>query len=78
LRIALGILLLAVAFLFAIVEIVALVDPVGIAAANDADPFGPPAPWYTHIVPIGVIAAMSWAAIRLLRRRDAPLRHGRR
>jgi len=73
-RIALGILLLAIAFLFSIVEIVALVDPVGTVQANDADPFGPPLRWHDHAIPIAMIAAMGWAAFRLLRRRDAPPR----
>lgn len=77
-RIVLGILLLAIAFLFAIVEIVSLMDPAGTAAANDADPFGPPPPWHVHAVWITVIASMCWAAIRLLRRRDAPPRNGLR
>jgi len=75
-RIALGILLLAVAFLLAMLEIVALADPAGMSLANDADPFGPAPSWHVHAVWIVVIAAMSWASFRLLRRRDAPPRHG--
>ncbi|HEX8209143.1 MAG TPA: hypothetical protein VF584_03070 [Longimicrobium sp.] len=75
-RIALGILLLAAAFLLAMLEIIALVDPAGTSLANDADPFGPAPSWYVHAFWIATIAAMSWASFRLLRPRDAPPRHG--
>jgi hypothetical protein len=75
-RIALGIFLLAAAFLLAILAIAALVDPAGTSLASDADPFGPAPAWHVHAVWIGAIAAMGWAAVRLLRRRDAPPRHG--
>jgi len=77
-RIVLGLLLLATAVVVAIVEIVAIVDPVGTAAANDADPFGPPAPWHSHIIPVALIAVMGWASLRLLWRRNALSRQGLR
>ncbi|HEX8455563.1 MAG TPA: hypothetical protein VF647_26015 [Longimicrobium sp.] len=77
-RIALGILLLTAAFLLGMLEIVALLDPAGMSLANDADPFGPAPPWPEHALLIAAIAAMGWVAVRLLRPRDAPPRHGLR
>ncbi|HLL82488.1 MAG TPA: hypothetical protein VK420_07540 [Longimicrobium sp.] len=77
-RITLGILLLAAALLLAMFEVIALLDPAGTALSNDAYPFGPPPPWHVHALWIAAIAAMGWGAVRLLRRRDAPPRHGLR
>lgn len=75
-RIALGILLLTAAFLLGMLEVVALVDPAGTSLANDAAPFGPAPSWPVHALWIAAIAAMGWVAVRLLRPRDAPPRHG--
>ena len=53
-----GCVLLGLAVLLFGLEIVALVDPVGTKMADDADPFGPPPPWYSHVVGFAVIALL--------------------
>jgi len=37
--------------------VVALIDPVGTKMADDADPFGPPSPWYVHAAAFAVVAS---------------------
>lgn len=61
-----GLILLALAILLLSVEMIALADPVGTQMADDANPFGPPPPWYVHAAWFGVIAILGWASARLL------------
>ena len=52
--------LFAVAGALALVEFMALIDPVGMKLADDLDPFGDPhVPWYEHAVLILVIIALA-------------------
>jgi hypothetical protein len=65
-RTFLGLIVLALAILLLSFELIALADPVGTQMANDADPFGPPPPWYVHAAWFAVIAVLGWASVRLL------------
>ena len=65
-RTFLGLILLAVAMLLLVMELAAIADPSLITMSNDADPFGPPEPWYVHAAWFGVIAITGWASARLL------------
>ncbi len=65
-----AILLLLVAGLLGVVQLIAVVDPVGTKMADDGDPFGNPhAPWYLHGIFTLLIIACIVIASRLLRRR---------
>lgn len=66
-RIVFGLLLLAVALLLGMSELLAIADPAGTSLSNDADPFGPPAPWSEHAVRIAIAAVTGWAGARLLK-----------
>ncbi|CAN5628465.1 hypothetical protein BH20ACI4_BH20ACI4_24980 [soil metagenome] len=47
--ILLGLFFLGLGSLIGLLEIIALIDPVGTKMADDADPFGNPyIPWYVH------------------------------
>jgi len=59
-------LLLAIAGVFALLEFIALIDPVGTKMADDVDPFGDPhAAWYLHAAFILATIALIWIALRL-------------
>ena len=71
-RIAVAIILLLFAGLLGIVELIAIVDPVGTKMADDGDPFGNPhVPWYQHVIFILIILSCVATASRLLWRRRA-------
>ena len=61
-----GLVLLALAWLFGMMEMVALADPAGTSLANDAAPFGPAPPWYVHAGWIAAILAMVALSLWLL------------
>jgi hypothetical protein len=61
-----GLILLGITLTLLVSELVALADPVGTGLSNDADPYGPPAPWYVHAGWFIVIALMGWVSMRLL------------
>lgn len=63
-----GLGMLGLAAIMGLLEVVALADPAGTRLANDGAPFGPPAPWYEHVLWIAVIAALAWGGVRLLNR----------
>lgn len=49
LQILLGLILIGIGCLVGLLEIIALIDPVGTKMSDDADPFGNPyIPWYIH------------------------------
>jgi hypothetical protein len=50
--------LLGLAVVLLVLEVIALIDPVGTKMADDNDPFGPPPPWYVHAAWFGVIAVL--------------------
>ena len=62
-----AVILLGLAGLLAVIELFALLDPAGTKMADDADPFGPPAPWDQHAFYIVVIIAFVLLAWRLMR-----------
>jgi hypothetical protein len=64
-----GLVLAGLALVLLFVEILALIDPAGTKLADDADPFGPPAPWYVHVAWFAVIALFALVSARLLRPR---------
>src|SRR5688500_11534599 len=71
-RIVVAILLLLVAGLLGVVQLIAVIDPVGTKMADDGDPFGNRfVPWYQHAIFILVIIACVVIASRLLRRKQA-------
>ena len=71
-RILVAIFLLLVAGMFTVVQLLAIIDPVGTKMADDGDPFGNPhVPWYQHTVSVLIIIACVAIASRLLRRRQA-------
>ena len=71
-RIFIAILLLLVAGLLGIVQLIAIIDPVGTKMADDGDPFGNPyVPWYQHAIFILIIIACVAIASRCLRRKQA-------
>jgi hypothetical protein len=52
-----------------LVEIVALIDPVGTKMADDADPFGNPyEPWYKHAVYIAFVIGCFLVSFLLVRK----------
>jgi hypothetical protein len=65
-RSAFAMLLLGFAAILLLGEVLALADPAGTQAANDADPFGTPPGWRVHAAWLGVIAALSAAGGWLL------------
>jgi hypothetical protein len=64
-----GLILAALAAVLLLVEAIALIDPAGTKLADDADPFGSPAPWYVHVLWFAVIALFAALSARLLRSR---------
>ena len=49
-QIILGLFFLGLGSLVGLIEIIALIDPVGTKMADDSDPFGNPyIPWYVHV-----------------------------
>ena len=70
-RVTMGSLLLLLAAVFLVLELIALADPAGTSLANDADPFGPPPPWYTHLAWFAVAGSLGFAGVRMIRRRGA-------
>ena len=77
-RIFVGFVLLALAAVLLFFEVIALIDPVGTKMADDNDPFGPPPPWYVHVVWFGVIAAVGALGAKFLwgkASREASKRH---
>ena len=72
-----GFVLLGLAAVLLFFEVIALLDPVGTKMADDSDPFGPPPPWYGHVVWFGVIAAVGALGARLVWRKGSPERRER-
>jgi hypothetical protein len=70
-RVALAIFLALMGLFLAMIETIAILDPAGTQAADDANPFGPPPAWYTHIVPISLVLGFWLVAWLLLRRKAA-------
>ncbi len=71
LRIFAGVAAFAIAGLLALLELIALVDPMGTKTADDADPFGDPRiAWYAHAAMILAAAAFSVGGYWLLRSED--------
>jgi hypothetical protein len=71
-RVLAAILLFSVAGLLGVVQLIAIIDPVGSKMADDGDPFGNPTiPWYQHAVYALIIVACVVIASRLLRREHA-------
>ncbi len=69
-KIALAILLLLLATAIGLVEVLSVIDPVGMKLADDGDPWGDPrTPWEVHAIYIGMITASVGGAVLLLRRR---------
>ena len=68
-RTLIGFALLGLAAVFLLFEVIALIDPVGTKMADDNDPFGPPPPWYVHVVWFTVIAAVGALGAKFLRRK---------
>ena len=66
-RTLIGFALLGLAAVLLLFEVIALFDPVGTKLADDNDPFGPPPPWYVHVVWFGVIAAVGVLGARFVR-----------
>jgi chromate transport protein ChrA len=63
-----ALILFLLAGVIALVEFIALIDPVGTKMADDADPFGDPhIPWYKHAIFILVIVALILIAYRMFR-----------
>jgi hypothetical protein len=51
-----ALILFLLAGVIALVELIALIDPVGTKMADDADPFGDPhVPWYKHAIFVMVV-----------------------
>ena len=69
-RLFIAILLLLAAAVFRVVQLAAVVAPVGTKMADGADPFGSPhAAWHQHALFTLFIVACLFVAPRLLRRR---------
>jgi hypothetical protein len=68
LKVSCALILLLIAGLLAVIEVLALVDPVGTKMADDGDPFGSPrvVTWPELAVVIAIIAVIVWIAFRLL------------
>jgi hypothetical protein len=65
---ALGFLALLVAVLFSLIELSALIDPVGFKGADDNDPFGTPPTWDFHLRAIGLSTVLYYVGYRLTRK----------
>ena len=69
-RMVAAILFLVIAAALGILEVLAVVDPVGTKMADDGDPFGNPyVPWTQHAGSVAAIIACVAAAALLLRPR---------
>jgi hypothetical protein len=61
-------LLAVVGAVLTVIEVIAILDPVGTKMADDGNPFGPVAPWWVHVFWAVVIFGCFLFSFRLLRR----------
>ncbi len=63
-----GIFLFGIGVLLGLLELIAIIDPVGTKMADDSDPFGDPhIPWYVHTIYILITIScffLSWLLFR--------------
>ncbi len=63
-----GAFLVGIGCIIGLLEIIALLDPVGTKMADDADPFGDPyIPWYVHAIYILVTISFFYFGYLLMR-----------
>jgi hypothetical protein len=68
-----ALILFFLAAVIAFFELFALIDPVGLKAADDLDPFGNAhVPWYQHALLMVAILALAFVAWRIIRRDKKP------
>lgn len=63
-----GMLVFGVGIIIGLVELIALLDPVGSKMSDDADPFGDPyIPWYVHAIYILITISFFYFGYLLMR-----------